>query len=357
MQDNSQLTQVAIKTRKVVRFGVYFVFGFLVLRFAFNMALNLKNTFFPKPPPPPTVGFDVLPRISFPVQNQNLPDLQYAIETPSGSLPTLPEQTRVYYMPRSQPSLNSVDQSRAIAARLGFNPNSEKISETVYEYSHTSKPSTLTMNIIWQTFSIAYNLAADISPLNSNPPTAPEALAIATSLLKRADIFYPQLEEGTSSHEFLQIESQKLVKAISLSEANLTKINIYRKSFGTEDNPIPNVTADPNESNVWFILSGSKDIIAAEYHFYQVDEETYHTYPLKTAEQALEELQQNKAFIASLGTNPEGNIIIRDIYLAYYDPDLPSQFYQPVIVFEGDGGFVAYVPAVSSLYYQAEESK
>lgn len=353
----SQLTSVAIRTRKVVRFGIYFIIGYLVLRFALNAAINLKKTFFPEPPPPPTVGFDILPAIAFPQKDQNLPELKYAVETPTGTLPQFPDQLKVYYMPQSLPTLDSVDQSRAIAAKLGFDPSAEKLSETIYRYSHREKPSDLTMNIIWKSFSITYNLAADVSPLNSPPPTVAQALAIAKGYLKQAGILYEPLANGSSTHEFLRVESQKLVSAISLSEADLTKINLYRQSFGTEENPIPNVTSDPNESNVWFILSGDKNIIAAEYHFYEVDRNNFHTYPLKTAEQALQDLQEGKGYVASLGTNPEGNIVIRDIYLAYYDPDLPSQFFQPVVVFEGDGGFVAYVPAVTDLYYEGEVSK
>jgi len=350
----SQLTEVAIKTRKAVRFGIYFVIGFFVLRFAFNMAINLKNILFPTPPPPPTVGFDVLPRIEFPKNNQNLPELKYAVETPTGTLPQFSESLNVYYMPRSLPTLDSVDQSRTIAAKLGFNPKPQELSETVYRYGHKENPSSLTMNIIWQTFSITYNLAANTSPLNSAPPTTSQALAMAKGYLKQAGILYEPLESGSATHEFLQVESQKLVQAISLSEADFTKINLHRKNFGTEKNPIPNVTSDPNESNVWFILSGKEDIIAAEYHYYKVDETNFHTYPIKTAEKALEELQQGKGYVANLGTNPEGNIVIRNIYLAYYDPNIPSQFYQPVVVFEGDGGFVAYIPAVTDLYYEAE---
>jgi len=353
----SQLTQVAIKTRKVVRFGIYFVIGFLILRFAFNMALDLKNRLFPKPPPAPTIGFDVLPAIEFPSTNQVLPELKYAVETPTGTLPQFESQFKVYYMPRSLPSLDSVDQSRRIAANLGFNPSAEELSETIYRYAHKNSPSNLTMNIIWQTFSITYNLAADPSPLNSPPPTVSEAISIAKGYLKQANILYEPLEMGTASHEFLQVESQKLVTAVSLSEADFTKINLHRQNLGSEDNPIPNVTPDPNESNVWFILSGKDDIIASEYHYYKVDTKNYHTYPIKTAEEALQDLQEGKGFVANLGTNPEGNIIIRDIYLAYYDPNLPSQFYQPVVVFEGDGGFTAYVPAVTDLYYESQSSE
>jgi hypothetical protein len=39
------------------------------------------------------------------------------------------------------------------------------------------------------------------------------------------------------------------------------------------------------------------------------------------------------------------------MYLAYFDPDSTTEFYQPVYVFEGDNGLVEYLPAVTTGYY------
>src|SRR5262249_36531699 len=117
----------------------------------------------------------------------------------------------------------------------------------------------------------------------------------------------------------------------------------------------PSLTADPNQSNVWFIDSGSqeqgKKIIAGEYHYLPVDSEKSATYPIKTAQQALDELNGGGGYIAAVGNNPDGNITVRKIYLAYFDPATIGNFYQPIVVFEGDNGFFAYVPAVASSYY------
>jgi len=40
------------------------------------------------------------------------------------------------------------------------------------------------------------------------------------------------------------------------------------------------------------------------------------------------------------------------VRLAYFEPITLVQFLQPVYVFEGDGEFVAYVPAVTEKYTQ-----
>ncbi|KKQ73667.1 MAG: hypothetical protein US95_C0050G0001, partial [Candidatus Woesebacteria bacterium GW2011_GWB1_38_5] len=48
----------------------------------------------------------------------------------------------------------------------------------------------------------------------------------------------------------------------------------------------------------------------------------------------------------------QGNIVIRKVYLAYYDPDQYTEYYQPVIVFEGDDDFTAYVSAIIDDYIE-----
>ena len=64
---------------------------------------------------------------------------------------------------------------------------------------------------------------------------------------------------------------------------------------------------------------------------------------------AWEYLQTGKGYVAKR-TTP--NVTIRKISLAYYESNEPQEFLQPVYVFEGDNGFVAYVPAIKSEYLQ-----
>ena len=133
---------------------------------------------------------------------------------------------------------------------------------------------------------------------------------------------------------------------------------MYREPYGPQNDTLPSVTLDPDESNVWFMLTGggtNQKIIAGEYHHFPIDKEKQSTYPIKTAQQAWNDLQAGKGFIASLGENEDNTIKIRNVYLAYFDPAQYAQFYQPVAVFEGDNGFVAYVPAVTNEFYGATE--
>ena len=72
-------------------------------------------------------------------------------------------------------------------------------------------------------------------------------------------------------------------------------------------------------------------------------------YPLKTPQQAWEELQRGKGYVVSAKL-PEGEVTIKKVFMGYYDPDVYQEYVQPVYVFLGEQEFVAYVPAVTAEY-------
>lgn len=345
----ASLTQTAIITRKIIRYSLYTVVILVVGRILLGISISAYKKIFPPPPPPPTVAFGKLPKLPFP-QKERPENLSFTIETPEGGLPTLPTQTKVYFMPKPIQTQLNLELAKEKAANLGFSTEGQKISETIYKFPHPKLPAILEMNIVTGIFSISYDLATDPTPLDRRPPAPEIAAAQVRSYLSSAKLL-PQDLTGPVTHDFLKIDGGQLSSVISLSEANLIKINLFRKSF---DN-FPSLTPNPNQANVWFIISGSrerdKQSIAAEYHYFPVDEDKAETYPIKTAQQAFEELQAGGGFIASMGLNENGNIVIRRVYLAYYDPGVPADFFQPIIVFEGDRGFIAYVPAVVPDYY------
>lgn len=348
------LTQASIIARKIIRFSIYGLILIIVARFTIGLGIKIYRNFFPEPPLPPTVAFGKLPLLPFPENQPSKGSLTYSLETPEGGLPTFFEQAKVYFMPKIPPTIQSLEFAKQKATTLGFSPDGRELVETVFLFQNASAPSTLTMNVVSGIFSISYDLRANPSAIEKIPPAPDIATSQIRSYLARADLLKDDLS-GIIAHEFIKIEEGKFVSAVSLSESDLVKINLFRKSF----DELPTVTLDPKEANVWFMISGDREranqIIAAEYHYYPVDEEQDATYPIKTAQKAWEELNSGEAFIASFGNNDEGNITIRNVYLAYYDAGQYTSYYQPVVVFEGDNDFVAYIPAVTSEYYGEED--
>jgi hypothetical protein len=343
------LTQAAITTRKFVRYGIFFVIFLLMFRIIWNAGIKLYLKIFPPAPPPPTVTYGKLPVLPFPQKDKV--NFSLTQETAEGTLPTFPTTAKVYYMPKRSANLLSLDEARQKAAALGFSPTEQTVSDTTYKFTNSTLPSTLTMNIVTGVFSINYDLKVDPSPLSSKPPSPEVGAASVQSYLSSADLLPADLT-GPVGHEYLKINGDKLISALSLSDASLTKIHLFRKNYGD----YPSMTPDPTKANVWFLLgggaTGSKGIVAAEFHYFAVDETQFSTYPIKTAQAAWDDLIAGKGYLASQGTNKENDSVkIRKIYLAYYDAGEAIDFYQPIVVFEGDNNFVAYVPAVTSAYY------
>ncbi|MBX4205764.1 hypothetical protein KW795_01060 [Candidatus Microgenomates bacterium] len=348
----TSLTKVAIVTRRVIRYSIYLIIFGIILRIVIGMGIGVYKKLFPPPPPAPTVAFGKLPKLEFP-ENKDLPQITYSIETAEGDFPKLKDQAKVYYMPKISSSLLALDSAKRKAAGIGFTSEPEQISDSVYRFSNPSSPQKLDMNIITGIFSLSYDLATDPSPLSVKPPTPEIAASQVRSYLSSGGFLAKDLT-GEVNHEFLKTELQNLVPALSLSEANLIRISLFRKSF----DEIPTVTSDPIKGNIWFLVSGGtireKQIIAGEYHYFPVDETQFSTYPLKTSQIAYEALKSGKTYIANLGQNKDGKVTIRRIYLGYFDGDTPSQFMQPVVVFEGDRSFKAYVPAVTDAYINSQ---
>lgn len=254
-------------------------------------------------------------------------------------------------MPKLSPNLLSLDVAKNTASQLGFSTNEQEVSQTIYKFPHKENPETLEINIVTGVFSISYDLRADSSPIEKRPPAPEIAASSVRSYLSSAELLPDDLS-GPTTHEFLKIEGDKFVTAVSLSEADLVKVNLFRKSY----DELASLTPDPNSGNVWFLVSGAqertKQVLAGQFHYFPVDESQSSTYPLKDSQAVWDELNSGGAFIATPGLNKEGDkVTIRKIYLAYYDGGTSMEFFQPIVVFEGDKGFMAYLPAITIDYY------
>lgn len=344
------LTLVAIGARKAIRYTIFFIIFLTIGRILLVAGIGVYKKLFPAPPPPPTVKYGKLTKIPFP-ENPDIPKLNYILETPDGNFPKVPTQLKIYFIPKPNANLLALDVAKEKARNMGYLSQENQISDSLYEFQNRDYPVKLTMNIISGNFSISYDLSADRSPLDTKPSVSEVAASQFKSILASARVLPSDLT-GPTTHEFYKLNNGQLINSISLSEADLTKVNLSRKSY----DELPAVYANPQETNIWAIISGASNknqqIIASEYKYYQIDETQASTYPIKSPDMAFGQLQAGNYFAASIGTNVEGGSVkIRRIYLAYFDPANETNFYQPVYVFEGDGNFVGYVPAVTSEYY------
>lgn len=345
----TSLTQASIMSRKAIRYSIFSIIFIIIARFLILTGITIYKQIFPAPPPPPTVAFGKLPKL--PLPDRHKLNIGFTLETAEGGLPEIPTTVKVFFMPKNSANLLSLDFAKDKAGRLGFNKEAEQTSESVYKFTNSTTPSYLETNIITGAFSISYDFNADPVPLSVRPIPPETASESVRSFLNAGDLL-PEDLTGEVKHQFLKAQGGGFVNAISLSDANLVRIDLFRKDY----EKLPVVTNSPDEANVWFMVSGikerGKEVVAGEYHYFPVDETQVATYPLKGTELAWQELSSGNYYPASTGSAVEGDSLkIRRVYLAYYDAGVYTEFLQPVYVFEGDKDFVAYVPAVTTDYY------
>lgn len=343
------LTETAYYTRKTIKYSIFFIIFLIVARISWGVGTSVYRKFFPPPPPPPTVKFGKLTKLPF-TDKKDSSGFTYTLQTPTGEFPAFQPILDVYFMPQRSASFLDLDEATKIAQSLGFTANIANLSETVYRFESRDKPASIDMNIVNKTFSLNYNLTKNPELLNYRPRQTEDAARAVTSFLSQGNLLTDDLSSGERKFDFLKVVEGQLVPATSLSEANFVRVNLFRAKY----NDLPVLTPNRKISSVWFLVGAdrfsSAAIIAGEYHFFSVDQNQSSTYPVKTGQEAWEELKNGRGFIISA---PEGtaDITIRKIYLAYYDSGEPQGFLQPIVVFEGDRDFVAYLPAVTDEYY------
>lgn len=347
------LTQTAYYSRKAIKYGSIAIVGLIILRAVFVSFRTYWQRRHPPAPPKPTVAFGKLPKLNFP-EKENLPTMSFKLETISGTLPQLAEQARVFFMPQPSPNLLAGDKTKTWARTLGFAQEPQKIDKYVYRFvSETQPKTTLEVNVLTRNFQLYYDWKNDLGILSQgNPPQEAQAISLAKGFLQNADALAPDLSQGKAEVTYLKLKEEKLVKALYYSEANFAKVNFFRQ----EIDQLKILPPNPQDTNVSVMISAAsgpnRGIIEVNYTHFPISERNFATYPLKDASTAWSQLTSNKGFIANLGNNPNGKITIRDVYLAYYDSPNPQNFLQPIIVFEGDNDFYAYVPAVSDQWIE-----
>lgn len=346
------LTHAAFYSRKGIKYGFLFLLIVIFGRVAWTSGTAIYRKIFPPPPLPPQVAFGKLPTLPFP-ERPGLPTYSFTLQTTTGSLPVTDPTIPVYQMLQKTVTFLGLDEATSIAKNLGFNKTPYALTETIYRFEKEGSVAVLDVNTVNKTFSVSYNLESTPELLTLRPDSNQQALDAVHYFLDSADMYTKDIETGEKSYQYFKAQPPDLVETISLSEANFIRVNFFRNKV----NGLPIMTPSRTKSNVWFLVSGDtgrdKQIIAGEYHYFPIDTSKSSTYPIKTPQSAYDELSAGRAFISQVPLGDQTQVVIRRVYLGYYDSGLPQGFLQPVFVFEGDNNFSAYVPAITDQYYGA----
>jgi len=344
------LTETAQFARKFVKFSVISIISLVLIRGIWQLAAAWYKQRHPAPPPPPTVAFGKLPRVNFPETQQ--PELTFKLQTASGETPDLSDRATIYFMPYLKANLLALDRANQQVAKLGFKDEPVMVDVKNYRWIKNETKTWLEMNIITGETEMEYDWRNDQQVLSTkNPPGREQAVAEAKRFLQQAEMITEDLQLGETKVSYWQYDGKTLTESLAPSEANFARVDFFRQSQAD----LPVVTSSGANGIVSLMLSSLEDnnrrVIKLSYHYFPVDYQNSATYPIKVSSLAYRDLQTRQGFIAEQGNN-SSIAVIRKIYLAYFDSAKPQQYLQPVYVFEGDNGFIAYVSAIDDQWLE-----
>lgn len=343
----ASLTETAYFARKAVNFSIIALIALIIIKVGFGFLYELWLALNPPPPPPPNVAFDVLPDINFP-ESTSSATFVYSLETIDGRFPFIPAIGKVYFIAIPRENLQSLNRAMEQASKLKFTGEPQTITTTIRQWTDPGNPlRTLRFDIATGNFLVKYDWANDPTIFNQKEvPDEVTAKTEAANFFQNMEILPKELENAKTQISYYKASVDQMVPASSLSSADFTRLDYLRDPI---DN-FPILGDTPTKTPLYIIYSGDrseeKRMVEVSFVLWDIDKENYATYPLRPLEEAWTDLQKGKGYIANQGTSATNLISVRKIYLAYYYPTNPMNFLEPVYVFEGDKGFVAYVPAV-----------
>ena len=109
---------------------------------------------------------------------------------------------------------------------------------------------------------------------------------------------------------------------------------------------------------MYMILTGGRfdeEVLEAKFDHFAIKDSSA-TYPIKTADEAFFELQGQKAYIASY-FGEENTVHLKNVLLGYYMSETEAEYLMPIVIFEGDNGFFAYISAVTDEWIETSSSQ
>lgn len=349
----SDMTQFGRQAVKVV--AILFVV-MIVGRFAVQSFVAFWKAMNPPTPPPPTVGFGMLPAMRFPEKPEAELPTSYSLQLPRGTFPSYGDRAKVFFMPSTSLGLLSDQNAREFAAKYGFVFEPTILTTRLYRWQRSS-PLETTLQLDIQTYQMRlttnYLNRSDLL-IGSVVPESLRAEQIVKSFVNTGGIGDQSIATNSAETTYLRLQGTQLVEALSYSDADYVRVALNRYPVdGFYEMYTPDGTGII-EAVVAGGLSGNNAVVDFVSNFKPVDNSVVHTYPIRTAAQAWSILQAGEGYVARHSSS--GEAVIRSVALGYYDDFEPQTYLQPIYVFIGDDDFLGYVPAIDPRFIQAADS-
>jgi hypothetical protein len=356
----------------VVIFIVVYLFGAYILipvgKEAYRAAFPPKN--------PPTPIYGALDPIEF--ESKRLSDaenIEYTLLTTDGKLPrNIPDRMTVYKFKGPSFSYEAGKRASREASALGFSDDNLTTSLKGDEYTWVEPRtgSNLVMDIRTRFMEMKTPIAAiagSYSPGSITRTTAPEqAKQVLRSIGRFSDPLYTT---GTQSVALGVVRGNVIEHTSFQGEAEIARVDFFRS---IEDYPIVGPTYGEGLIRTYVgIPKDTGKVIAKHpyiyYNYNELETESNATYPIIPVATAWEQVMQGKGVISKAIPNTRSafeeyspvtieEILVTQVFLAYYDDVEKQEYLRPIYVFEGNytgpnnerGDVAIYYPAITGAY-------
>lgn len=371
------------ETVKKIALGITVgICGAIVLTLIFRVFILIKDVVFPPKITPPNLAYGNLPPVQFP-QSGLANDYIYKLNTISGQLPdNFPDRLHIYPIVQKSPNLLNLAKVKTKLKAINFVDRfgeiyaEKSLGNGQYEWA---EPTGINRKFIFDTITFDFSLSSSyLASLNvleaQNLGNEMESIEVVRKLLLNLGLLSTDIDTTISQRiktnqnyntypKIYTIREGFLVPATSLSSAKVIRVDLYQKEIEYDLDTgekkaakikmkLPILYPNPPYSTMSFWIGSSQaspEVYAADFIHRDILTTTDQpaTYPLKTPQEAYEELKNGKAYISSY-TGFGKEIKLNNIYLAYYLGKKPQKYLMPIVVFEGENEFFAYVSAVKN---------
>ncbi len=350
------LTEVSYYTRKFAPVGI--IAGLVILIFVFGFRLLLLYLEIQSTAPKPVANTNpvatdqIFGPLKRPVITDAKPSSNYTwvLDTLDGT-PNVEEATsaaNVYFIPQQTATFGFLAKIYAMAKAAGI--DTDIIQHQLQDKTAIFDDGVRKMSIDIRTFNFTYDYKvtdADNVDTVIDPNLDSTVVSDATAFLTKIGRYPTSLSLGDKNVIYMRLDpsSREVATLNNPAGSNMAEVDFYPEDI--DGLPVVTSTYYNSPNYVLFLTGGDENRpIRARISYFEMSSEQVGLYPLRSAQQAWDDLQKGKGMVVSAGT-AGGEVKIQKVFRAYYEPDTYQEYVQPVYVFLGENRVAAYVPAIA----------
>ncbi|OGK61788.1 hypothetical protein A3I56_00500 [Candidatus Roizmanbacteria bacterium RIFCSPLOWO2_02_FULL_43_10] len=273
------------------------------------------------------------------------------MENIEGRPTTATSAANVYFIPQARTRFGYQQTTTYMARAVGFDTETQQYTINGLEAQYDDGIRKLKIDIT----NFNFTFETDLQQIDEifSTATIPQENTIreqARAFMRQMNKYDENFAQGKDNVIYLRYDlaTQDFIVVQNPQEANVVEVDFFQPDVNGYPVMSPKYFNSQNYVTFVFRPEGNL-VIKAQVTSFPKDYSTGGAYPLKTGDRAFEELLNRKGIIVSPAKG-SSHIVIRDMFVGYYDPEVYFPYLMPVYVFLGDNGFAAYVSAVDPTY-------